>query len=282
LAITRWLPAIGLVESAPALIGVAAARNGQCVWHVYEDLGDSTLDGDRADRERVKTAVELIAKIHTRFAGHPLLPHCRLYGGDLGINFFTANVRDAIRNLELLRPPTIELCSENADLRDRLLLRLYSLLDEQPSRLEALAEFGGPETLLHGDLWRTNIFVLSTSRGLEARLIDWDHAGIGPVSYDVSTFLVHFPEHDRAWILDAYRAAVSRAGWQLPAACDLNFLFETAECARFVNWIIWPAAALLTDRAGWGYETLAEVERWFEAMRPVLPEADLERVEVPQ
>src|SRR5262245_22839552 len=73
LIVARWLPAVDLSESAAALAGIAAARDGQCVWHVYEDLGDAALDGG-ADRERVRTAVELIAQIHTRFAGHPLLP----------------------------------------------------------------------------------------------------------------------------------------------------------------------------------------------------------------
>src|SRR6266571_4320818 len=36
LVLRRWLPAIGLGDSAAELIGVAAARNGECVWHVYE------------------------------------------------------------------------------------------------------------------------------------------------------------------------------------------------------------------------------------------------------
>src|SRR5947209_16994616 len=81
----RWLPAIGLGESGPALMGVAAERNGRCVWHVYEDLGDWELSASAPGRERVKAAVELIAQIHMRFAGHLLLPECRMYGGDLGI-----------------------------------------------------------------------------------------------------------------------------------------------------------------------------------------------------
>jgi thiamine kinase-like enzyme len=281
LVMTRWLPAIQLSASGPALMGVAAERNGHCVWHVYEDLGDSSLETDAPDQEYVKVAVDLIAEIHTRFAGHLLLPHCRLHGEDLGVTFFTANVRDAIHSLESLQPFAIELPTQCAKVRDRLLARLYSLRDEQRSRAQALVELGGPETLLHGDLWRTNTFVVPTSQGLQARLIDWDHAGVGPISYDLSTFLLRYPQEDRTWILDAYRAAVSRAGWQLPAAGDLNFLFETAECARFANCMIWPAVALLTDHADWGFDELAEVDRWFEAMRPVLPGARLQAAGVP-
>ena len=36
----RWLPAIGLGENGPPVLGSTAERNGQCIWHIYEDLGD--------------------------------------------------------------------------------------------------------------------------------------------------------------------------------------------------------------------------------------------------
>ncbi len=272
LVTSRWLPAVGLGASGPTLLGVAAEQKGQSVWHVYEDLGDWALDASAPERQRVKAAVELIARIHTRFTDHPLLPECRLYGGDLGINFYAANVRDAIRGLESLRPPVIELSAEQAALRDRLLERMHKLLDELPWRAQALAEVGGPETLLHGDLWTTNTFVLPTASGLQARLIDWDHAAVGPASYDLSTFLLRFPADDRRWILDLYREAVSPIAWRLPAARDLNLLFETAEYARYANRIIWPAIALVQDHASWGLEQLADVDEWFENLRPVLDE----------
>ena len=63
------------------------------------------------------------------------------------------------------------------------------------------------------------------------------------------------------------------AGWRLPAARDLNLMFETHELARFANRIIWPAIALADEPAGWGVPALREVEDWFEAARPVLPAA---------
>ena len=269
--IKRWLPAVGLGASSSLLLAVAAERSGQCVWHVYEDLGDRTLDASDPDPGHVAAAVGLIAQLHTRFAGHPLLLECRKYGGDLGIYYFSSNVRDAVRGLELLRPPDVELSPERLALRDRLLERLYQLLDEQPYRAQVMAELGGPETLLHGDLWTTNAFVLPTTNGLRALLIDWDRAGVGPISYDLSTFLYRFPPHDRQWILDCYQEAVGHAGWRLPSARDLNLLFETAECARYANRAIWPAIALLRDRAEWGCDELAAVEQWFEMLEPVLP-----------
>jgi hypothetical protein len=58
--------------------------------------------------------------------------------------------------------------------------------------------------LPHGDLGTPNAIVSHSAGGLEARLIDWDHAGMGPASYDLSTFLLRFPPGRRKAILDLY------------------------------------------------------------------------------
>ncbi len=265
----RWLPAIGLEERSTPLLGSVAARRGACVWHVYDDLGPWELDAGQPDRARVAAAVELIAQIHTRFADHPLLGEIRLHGGDLGIHFYEANVRDAIRALQAWRP-----APGPGALRDRLLERLRQLRDQLPQRAQALADGGGPETLLHGDLWAINVFVIPDAGGLRARLIDWDHAAVGPSSYDLSTFLLRFPIQHRSWVLELYERAVAPAGWPIPPAEALNGLFETHEYARFANRIIWPAIALAMDRAEWGLEALVEVEQWFREWQPVLPAAN--------
>jgi len=272
LVVERWLPALGLDGRCPRLLATAAERHGRWVWHVYEDLGDGAVDAAHPDQRRVAVVVELIAELHTRAARHVVLPACRHYCGDLGAAFFAANVHDAIAVLEGLAPPCVEPTPEQTELRDRLLGRLYRLRQEQPRRVQMLESFGGPDTLLHGDLWTTNTFVADTADGLAARLIDWDHAAVGPMTYDLSTFLYRFPKIDRVWILEAYRRAVARAGWRLPAPRDLNAMFETAEYARYANRIIWPAVALLEERAAWGFEQLAEVERWFDALELALPE----------
>src|SRR5207248_7245150 len=73
LVATRWLPALGLSDSGPALLGVAAERGGRCVWHVYEDLGEWTLEASDGEPRPVEAAVTLIAQLHTRSAGHALL-----------------------------------------------------------------------------------------------------------------------------------------------------------------------------------------------------------------
>src|SRR5438128_7104553 len=72
----RWLPALGLGDRCPRLLGAAARRDGCWVWHVYEDIGPETL-AVRREPESLGAAVDLIAELHTRGAIHPLLPEVR-------------------------------------------------------------------------------------------------------------------------------------------------------------------------------------------------------------
>jgi hypothetical protein len=274
LALQRWLPAVGLGAAAPALLSVAAGRDGDFVWHVYEDLGPGALDPESPAPLHVQPVVTLIAQLHTRCAVHPMLAECRP-GGDLGPHFYATSVRDAIRCLTALQPPEVKRSREQAALCERLLERLHRLDAQRVEREQLLADLGGPDTLLHGDLWTPNAFVVPGRRGLEARLIDWDHVGVGSYSYDLSTFLLRFASRHRPWILDLYRTAVAVAGWRLPAARDLNPLFETAEYARYANCIIWPALALLSGPNDWSFKLLAEIEGWFQKFQPVLNPDDV-------
>src|SRR5207249_9425019 len=262
----RWLPAVGMSDNGPSLLGSVVEPGGNCVWHVYDDLGPFELDANRFDRESAGAATKLIARLHMQFARHPLLGEVRLHGCDLGIHFYDANLRDATYALEACQPSP-----QQASIRNNLLQRLSKLRQELPERAQALETWGGPETLLHGDFSHINIFVIPTAHGLHVRLIDWDHASVGPACYDLSTFLLRLPPQERPWVVDLYRAEISRAGWCLPPMPMLNFLFETAEHARLTNRIIWPAIALVQDQAPWAWESLAEVDQWFKDLVPVLP-----------
>jgi hypothetical protein len=272
LAACKWLPALGLAEAGPPLQRIAPDPGGRYVWHVYEDLGPQTLDENAPDPGRVAAVVDLLARLHTRSAGHSLLPECRRHGGDLGIAFYTSSVRGAIGALEALRAPDVELSPDRQALRDRLLGRLYRLADEAPRRATALRQLGGPDALLHGDLWPKNALALPAGAGFRVRLIDWDRAGAGPVSYDLSTFLGRFPPGARPWALDLYRQAVGRFGWRLPGRADLNLLFDTAERARLANCVIWRALAVREGHAEWGFQELAALDQWLEELQPVLRE----------
>src|SRR5207247_8726056 len=161
--------------------------------------------------------------------------------------------------------------SIHESVRNRLLRRLDALRRELPDRRRLVEEWGGPETLLHGDRWAENVFVIPGANDLRVRLIDWDYAGVGPSSYDLSTFLLRFPPERRPSILEFYREQVEESGRELPTQDNLNALFETAEYARFATRVIWPAIALVPDKAEWGAQALADVEEWFQQFEPVLP-----------
>ena len=272
LMIRRWLPERGLAELAPELLGIAAASDGGTVWHVYGDLGPWELDPERAEPECVSAVVQAIADLHTRFAAHPVLAEVRLHGMDFGAAYFASNVRDAIHALELLRAGPATSTIALASLLDRLLGRLHRLREEESERARVLAECGGPETLLHGDLWTTNTFATPGAGGVRVRFVDWDRAGVGHASYDLSTFLLRFPRERRVELLSLYRDAMASGPWRMPGARELNLLFESAEYARYANRLVWPALALLRDGAAWGADELAAVEGWFEALEPVLPD----------
>ena len=102
----RWLPAAGLEDCGPPLVAVVAERTGDGAWQVYDDLPGRPLSTDRPVEGEVEAAMEAIARVHTAFAEHALLPEFRLLGGDRGWGFYSANVRDAIvalRSLDLDR-----------------------------------------------------------------------------------------------------------------------------------------------------------------------------------
>jgi hypothetical protein len=281
-AVRLWLPRVGLGAHAAPLLEVAAARRADCVWHVYQDLGDGTLARVASEpgpprEERIRAALELVAALHLRFVAHPLLADCRLAGIDLGAGFFAASIGDAVRSLVALR--RLEgLPRERQPLIDRLLERLTALDNERDARTREVAELGWPETLQHGDLWLTNFMLVPLAGGPHVRLIDWDRAGIGAALYDLSTFLRQFPSIDRPWILAAYRECVERAGWPWPDPGVFDRVAETCELGRFASCLLWRTLSALELQHGgdslpdWLFDDLVEMERWFDQQTPLLPE----------
>src|SRR5207245_9870139 len=125
--------------------------------------------------------------------GHRRLPEFRNRRKDLGLPFFAANVGDAVRGLEALPAAARHPPKELMALRDRLLERLCPLVAETPGRAAVLKDDGGPDTLLHGDLWRANVFVTAAWEDVHVRLIEWDHLGAAPFHSDRPTFPMRFP-----------------------------------------------------------------------------------------
>jgi hypothetical protein len=268
---TRWLPAIGLEDHGPALLALAAPHDASAVWQVYEDLGRHTLERKQPVRDHIEATVRVLALVHTGFAAHPLRSECRLLGGDLGMSFFASSVRNAtaaLRALEVDGHAPERLVA----IHGLLLERLLRLREQEPERVLAIGALGAPETILHGDPWTVNVLLAPTAEGFRVQLIDWDHVGVGPISYDLSTFLLRFPRRHRRWILDAYRREAERlAGWRLPPDTELNRLFETAEYARFSSVVSGAARAVHSVHRDWALDRLEAINEWFEAYEPVLP-----------
>jgi len=265
----RWLPAAGLAEAAPSVLGILTGPDVALAWLVCEEVGTRTLSAPERDPARVAAAVALIARLHRSFADHALLGEVRLWGGDLGTAFHTGNLRDSIRAIEALQP-LASASTDRSALCERLLQRLRQLLCDAPRRAAMMERRGGPETLLHGDLWLENL-VEDPRGGSAIRLIDWDHAGVGPALYDVSTFLFRFAPEERRKLWELYRRELGAVSWSLPDEPELNLLCETAEHARIANLLIWPALAALRGDEDAGFEQLSYVEKWFDELGPALP-----------
>jgi hypothetical protein len=198
LVVERWLPAFGYQGTAPRLLEATADAASHDVWHLYEDLGDVTMDSASQDGELLRSAVALFAGLHTRSKGQALLAECRLFGGDLGVHFYESSAVDAVRGLAALSEVLPSgAAQEVGEVVDRLRGEAQRLLDERRWRTELIADLGGPESMLHGDLWPANVLFTEGRDRAAARLIDWDHAGVGPPSYDVSTFVSRFPPAQR-------------------------------------------------------------------------------------
>jgi hypothetical protein len=258
----RWLPGVGLDGLGPPRLATVAEPDGAFVWHVYDDLGARGLDRPDVDAGTLDLAMGRLADLHARFAGHLLLPEVRFAAGDLGVYFYTRSVRDALATVDRLRPPQLMLSPEDAAIRDGVLARLQTLRDSEPARARLLEECAGPETLVHGDLTRANVFVLDGA----VRLIDWDHVGVAPAAFDLSTQVAQHPPDRRPLVVDSYTAAMAERGFPFRVDTDWDLLVGTFEAGRLANQLIWLATGLLegTEQtferlAGWGQALAAAV-----------------------
>jgi ABC-type multidrug transport system ATPase subunit len=247
LAATRWLPAVGLDELAVKPLASKIDPHDARAWLVYEDLGGSTL---ASYPEQAEAAVEAVAQLHARFARHRLLAECRRVGRTRGNDFHATSLEAAVAGLSTLQPDT----DERARLREWL--------------LECLAAPAGPidapETLLHGDLWTTNILP-------GPKLIDWDKAGVGPLTYDLGTLLSKFPVERRAPLLGRYLDGVSTLDWVPPSAEELNRFFEASQRARLAQDVVWITRGLSEgDNVDWHWSELARRRQWLKELEPVL------------
>lgn len=256
--IGRWLPAVGLDGFGPPRLVAVGEPDGRHTWHVYADLGPNGLDRTEVDGDTVAAAMDKVAELHAAFARNAMLPEPRYAACDMGAHYYVKSVRDALRSVALLRPPDVDMSGEDEALRDRLVDLLTRLVDDEADRLWMLQHQAGPETLVHGDLTRANVFVMWESGRRRVRLIDWDRCGVAPAGFDISTHLAYYGEPERQLVLDSYTAAMAARGFPFPTDLDWNLLVSTFEAGRLANQIIWVALGIHEDN-GW---TFADLSAW--------------------
>lgn len=252
----RWLPSVGLAGFGPPCLATVAEPDGRHVWHVYEDLGARGLNQPDVDLPSLRAAMSGLADLHASFGDNPLLAEPRFAAGDLGSYFYSRSVRDAARGLERLRTSATGLTTEEAGLLSDLEDRLDQLLLEERDRVALLEEQAGPETLLHGDVTRENVFVLPGDKRPVVRLIDWDHVGVGPAAFDISTHVAYYTGPQRTLVLDLYRTAMAERGYPFADDVDWDLLVSTFEVGRLANQLIWITLGILEGN-GWAFEHLA-------------------------
>jgi hypothetical protein len=283
----RWLPDAGMPDLAPATHGILPGADPETVWLVSEDAGTRTLADAPREAARAAAALGRIARLHRRFAVHAVLGEVRLRGGELGPAFLLGNLRDALRALTAVQRAGLDRPDAHGDgdasspvpasraaraaTLTRLRARLVAMIEDAPRRAEILARAGGAETLLHGDLWLENLVEVPRGEGALVRLIDWDHAAVGPPLYDLSTFLYRYPPSERRALFARYAEALGADGWWLPGEDELAIVAETCEHARIANRVIWPALEALRGGGEHALAELDEVAGWFDALEPLFP-----------
>ena len=204
----RWLPAVGLDGLGPPRRASVGEPDGRHVWHVYDDLGAWGLDREDVDppawRRRWTGSRTSMQPSRPRHARGP-----RFAAGDLGVYFYVNSVRDAARRVARLRPPAVQVSPEEAQARDAVEGHLARLLADEPRAGRAPEEQAGPETVVHGDLTRANVFVPPAlggrgAPGQRVRPIDWDHVGVAPAGFDIST-TSPLPQGPAGSVLDGTR-----------------------------------------------------------------------------
>jgi hypothetical protein len=268
LLVQRWLPAVGLADVGPPLLATACDPEGNAAWSIYEELDGHILDPMRPDPGEVGRLIGVVASLHVRFARDPLIAEVRHHGAHLGCGAYVGQLNDAVRALAAVRSHSGVRANLPATLLADLERAVRRAQEGTPSLLALLQSVGGPETVLHGDLWPQN--VVAGPGWL--RLIDWDRLGVGPGIYDVSTLLLRLPPASRGAVIDRYLACVAAAGWPLPTVDEIVLLSRAAERARLATLITWRVLDLLqasTDVvASWAGGELRSIRRWWNQVDP--------------
>ncbi len=236
------LPALPL--SAPRCYG--SCLDGSDGWVFLEDVGDQRYS--RADPEHLRLAARWVATLHAGAAvsGSPQgLPD----GGPL-------------RYLQQLRAARgkIHACLGRwhfAPAEVEVLVAAVALCDALESgwsHVEAACA-GVPSTVLHGDFRPKNAMVRSNGEGLQLFPIDWEMAGWGPPTVDLTRI-----------DLDAYQAVIG-AAWPRIDSATVVRLATLGRVLEAVAAVDWECESLRLEGAEYRSEAVATVAVLLERLR---------------
>jgi len=256
-----WLPSAGLAHACPSMLAILG--DGQQAWTVHTWLPGQPLD-TCLDTERVQQLAVLVAAVHVRLAAYPLIAQLRHHCRYLGAGVLTGHFEDAWQALRTIeRELPAQRRAGTSGVVAGLLERVHNCLRLAPGMRALLHEVGGPDTLLHADLWPKNV-VAGTGW---LRLVDWDRMGVGPALYDLSTLLFRLPAGYRRAAQERYLADLCAAGWPRPTGGEVAGLSRVMERARLASLVSWRAQELLQapgEGARWAGEQLRLIRQWWD------------------
>jgi hypothetical protein len=183
--------------------GALVDAERDCYWLAIEKVPGVELY-QVGELERWQDAARWLARMHDRFAGRTL-PNCLLRYDE---QFF-------VRWLE----------------RARAVSKLDDLAHygEVARRLASL-----PRTLLHGELYASNVLVEED----RVCAVDWELAAVGPGVVDLAALTMGWPDAERILLADAYGEALASA----PAREKLLADLDRASLHLAVQWLGWSDA----------------------------------------
>jgi Ser/Thr protein kinase RdoA (MazF antagonist) len=120
---------------------------------------------------------------------------------------------------------------------DRRSDALASALERYGEIADALAAI--PPTLVHGELYPSNVLVVRDERPLGVYPVDWEMAAVGPAPLDVAALVGGWSRHERELLALAYLDGLGRA--ECSGEEREQFLADLSRCRLqlAVQWLGW-------------------------------------------
>ena len=248
--VAKWGPAGPILRERfiqeqvlPYLPLTAPRYYGTCLdgpdgWLFLEDVGDQRYS--RSEPEHMRVAAEWVGTLHTVASGVGAADGL----ADAGPSRYLRQLRGARAKVhDCLGRWTFALAEVEVLAS---LLSWCDVLEARWGRVEAGCT-GSPPTLVHGDFQPKNAFVRSNGHGVQIFPIDWEMAGWGPPSIDLT----------RIDLLAYWR--VVREAWVGVDFVTVQRLARFGQVLELVASLDWKCASLLLEQAAYRSEAVSDL-----------------------